>query len=133
MRVRIRRPQHQRRSRTLLAFALVIPAAGIVSAAGANSVSVTAATAFVALAVITIYDAGRVVLIVTRHGLGIAGPLFASIRWFAWTEVVEIDADAPVVSITTTGREMFQMFLEPRTAVLVASMVRRSMIARPPL
>lgn len=129
VRVRIRRPRHQQNARVLLAFALVIPAAGVLRVAGPNPVSLTAAAALILLATTSVYDAYRVVLVVTRYGIGVAGPLLAPVAWFAWGEILRVETDPPVVSFTTRSNDHYQLYLDPRAATFLASAIGRSMLA----
>ncbi|MFW5784119.1 MAG: hypothetical protein ACOCY8_06335, partial [Spirochaetota bacterium] len=84
MRIRLRRPRYQRNVRLLLAFALVIPAAGILQASGPNATSWFVTLILGAFAALAVYSAFRWVIVITRHGIGIAGTLGATTAWLAW-------------------------------------------------
>lgn len=133
MRVRIRRLKYQRNARVLLSFALLIPAAGFLTAAGLNSVSMTGAATLVLLAAVSFYDAYRTAIVVNRYGIGIAGPLFSAMRWFAWSEILQVETDAPVVSLTMRSRELYQIHVDPRAARFISTMVSRTIMTRPQL
>jgi len=130
MRIRIRRPRYQRSVRILLAFALLIPAGGIIQAAGVNEVSTIVGLIFVALAGLSLYDALRHVAVITRHGIGIAGTLGARTAWLAWQEILQIDVEDGVVSLTTRGRAMYQLQLDQRAANVMGRMVERHIVGR---
>jgi hypothetical protein len=133
MRVRIRRLKYQRNARVLLAFALLIPAAGFLTVAGPNTVSLTAVSSLVLLAFVSLYDALRVAVVVNRYGIGIAGALFSPMRWFAWSEIVQVETDAPIVALTTRSRELFQVHVDTRAARFITAMVGRTIMTHPPL
>jgi hypothetical protein len=112
----------------LLAFALVIPAAGITSVAGANPVSWFATVVLVGLAGISLYEAYRWVVVIVRHGIGIADMLGLGTTWLAWSEIVSVEIDGVVVSLATRGRQVYQVQLDQRAARLLARMVERNLV-----
>ncbi|HKJ85399.1 MAG TPA: hypothetical protein VKA06_04950 [Spirochaetia bacterium] len=130
MRIRIRRPRYQRNVRILLAFALLIPAGGIVQAAGANEVSIIVGLIFVALAGLSLYDAARHLAVITRHGIGIVGTLGSRTVWLAWGEILQIDVTDGVVSLTTRDRAIYQLQLDYRAASVMGRMVERQIVGR---
>jgi len=130
MRIPLRRPRYQRNARILLSFALLIPAAGIIQAAGPNEISVGVAVVLVLLAMVTFYDAVRRVAVITRQGIGIAGTLGSGTAWLAWQEILRIQVTDSVVSLTTRGRAIYQLQLDPRVARLVGRMVERQITGR---
>lgn len=130
MRLRLRRPRYQRSVRVLLAFALVIPAGTILQVSGPNPASLVFSGVLVALALFSAIEAFRWVVVITRHGIGIRGVLGMQTAWLAWGEIVQIDVDGPVVSLTTRGRSVHQVQLEPRAAALLGRMVEREIVGR---
>lgn len=129
MRVRLRRPRYQRNVRVLLAFALVIPAAGIAQVSGPNPVSWFITAVFIGLAGLSVYDAYRHVVVITRHGMGIAGSLGAGTTWLAWREIVHVAIDGPVVSLTTRGQQLYHVQLDRRAATVLTRMIERNLVA----
>jgi hypothetical protein len=130
MRIRLRRPRYQRSVRILLAFALVIPAASVTQVAGPNPVSLLLSLVLVALAGLSVYDAFRRIVVVTRYGIGIAGVITAATTWLAWGEIVRVDTEGPVVSLTTRDRAVYQVQIDSRAAALLTRMVERRMLGR---
>ena len=123
-RVRLFRPQYQRRARTL-------PAAGFFEAAGLNPVAVGASVVFALAAALTVFDAHRPVAVVLRSGLLIAGRLGQGYTSLSWTEITAIDSDHAMVSITTSGRQMYQLHIDSRAAGFIARMTRRMLFTKP--
>jgi len=114
----------------LLAFALIIPAAGVTQAAGPNPVSVVLTAILAVAALLSVYDAYRWVVVITRHGLGIAGRLGLGTVWLAWGEIVQVDVEGVVVSITTRGNIVYQTQLDRRAADFLGRMIERSIVGR---
>ena len=102
----------------LLAFALVIPAGTILQVSGPNPASLVFSGGLVGLALLSAIEAFRWVVVITRHGIGIRGV------------IVQIEVDGAVVSLTTRGRSIHQVQLEPRTAALLGRMVEREIVGR---
>ena len=130
MRISLYRPRYQRNVRILLAFALLLPAGGVAQAAGPNPVSWALTGFLVIAALLTVYDAYRRVLIVTRQGIGIVGTAGMGITWLAWGEIVQGDVDGVVVSITTRGNVIYQAQLDARAARFLGRMVERNIVGR---
>ncbi len=127
MSIRIHRPQHQRNVRVLLAFALVIPATGILGVSGLNPVSVVVTLLLLGFAVYMVYDAYRWIVVITRHGIGIAGSGGAT-TWLSWAEIVRVAVEEQTVSLTAKNRQMYQLSIGRRPALLFARMVERHMV-----
>ena len=130
MRISLYRPRYQRNVRILLAFALLLPAGGVAQAAGPNPVSWTLTALLVLAALLTVYDAYRRVLIVTRQGIGIVGTVGMGITWLAWGEIVQVDVDGVVVSITARGDTVYQTQLDRRAADFLGRMIERNIVGR---
>lgn len=128
MSIRVHRPQHQRNGRVLLAFALVIPAAGIIQVSGVNPVSVVATICLLGYSVYLVYDAYRWILIITRHGIGIAGSVGIPTTWLSWAEIVQIDVEEQTVALTAKNRQLYQLAIGRRAARFLSRMVERHMV-----
>ena len=89
-----------------------------------------AAVTFLSLAAVSAYDAWRHVVVVTRHGIGIAGRLGVRTTWLAWPEIVHIDVTDAVVSLTTRDRAIHQLQLDRRVAQFIGRMVERQIVGR---
>ena len=130
MHLRLRRPKYQRNVRVLLAFALVIPSAGLFQVAGTNPVTVAVAVLTIVAVVLVVWDANRQVVVITRYGIGVAGTLGSPTDWLTWGEIVRVELDEPVVSITTRDQRHYQLQLDARVARLLSRMVERH-LSRP--
>lgn len=130
MHLRLRRPKYQRNVRVLLAFALVIPSAGLFQVAGTNPVTVAVAVLTIVAVVLVVWDANRQVVVITRYGIGVAGTLGSPTDWLTWGEIVRVELDEPVVSITTRDQRHYQLQLDARVARLLSRMVERN-LSRP--
>lgn len=128
MRIRLRRPRYQRNVRVLLAFAFVIPAAGIMQAAGTNTVSSTVSVVLLLASAASVWDAYRWIVIITRHGIGIAGVPGSGVTWLAWGEILQVDLQVNVVSLTTRGAAIHHLQLDQRAAYLLCRMVERHLV-----
>ena len=130
MHLRLRRPKYQRNVRVLLAFALVIPSAGLFQVAGTNPVTVAVAVLTIVAVVLVVWDANRQVVVITRYGIGVAGTFGSPTDWLTWGEIVRVELDEPVVSITTRDQRHYQLQLDARVARLLSRMVERH-LSRP--
>ncbi|MFW5745049.1 MAG: hypothetical protein ACOC2D_17390 [Spirochaetota bacterium] len=133
MRIRLRRPRYQRNVRILLAFALIIPAAGVTQLSGTNPASLFLTVVLTLLAAWSVYDAYRWIAVVTRYGIGIAGVVGTGTTWLAWGEITRVEVEGMVVSLTTRGRAIYQIQIDPRAARFLARMVERQIVGRRPL
>ena len=132
MRIRLRRPRYQRNVRILLAFALVIPAAGVTQVSGTNPASLFLTVVLAVLAAWSVYDGFRWIAVVTRYGIGIAGVVGMGTTWLAWGEITRVEVEGMVVSLTTRDRAIYQIQIEPRAARFLARMVERQIVGRSP-
>jgi hypothetical protein len=132
MRIRLRRPRYQRNVRILLAFALVIPAAGVTQVSGTNPASLFLTVVLTVLAAWSVYDGFRWIAVVTRYGIGIAGVVGMGTTWLAWGEITRVEVEGMVVSLTTRDRAIYQIQIEPRAARFLARMVERQIVGRSP-
>ncbi len=130
MHLRLRRPKYQRNVRVLLAFALVIPSAGLFQVSGTNPVTIAVAGLTIAAIALVIWDAYRQVVVITRYGIGVAGTIGSPTEWLTWGEIVRVELDEPVVSITTRDQRLYQLQLDARVARLLSRMVERH-LSRP--
>lgn len=130
MRISLYRPRYQRNVRILLAFALLLPAGGVAQAAGPNPVSWALTASLVIAALLTVFDAYRRVLIVTRQGIGIVGTLGMGVTWLAWGEILQVEVDGVVVSITARGNAVYQAQLDERAARFLGRMIERNIVGR---
>lgn len=133
MRIRLRRPRYQRNVRVLLAFALIIPAAGVTQISGTNPASLFLTILLTLLAAWSVYDAYRWIAVVTRYGIGIAGVVGLGTTWLSWGEITRVEIEGMVVSLTTRGRTVYQIQVDPRAARFLARMVERQIVGRAPL
>ncbi len=141
MRIRLRRPPHQRNVRILLGAALLIPAAGFLPVSAARAadsvwgpgglIPLVAVGLLVALAAISVYDALRWVVIVTPHGIGIAGTLGSSAAWLAWSEIMRVETHGNIAVLATRDQQLYQLDLTRRTAEFLCRMVERHLVRRP--
>jgi hypothetical protein len=129
MTVHVRRPRHQRHVRVLLGFALVIPAAGIVQAAGVSPLALAAVAVLLSAAVFSAYDAYRWVLVIHRYGVGVRQSVGIRVVWVTWRDIVEIDVVDDVLSLTTREPAVYQVQSGRRSAELVSRMVERALVA----
>jgi hypothetical protein len=143
--VRIRRPAHARRSRLLLAIAVLLPAAGFFQAAGVNPLTTTAAIVLVAAAALIVADACRAVLVMTRHGLIIRQLFGSGSRELLWADVDRAEVHGPVIELQSRrfesgrpratrhapaqARSVFQLDLGKRAASAVARCHQRNLIS----
>ncbi len=125
MRVRMYRPRQQRRARTLLGIALLLPAAGFLNAAGPNPISLFATGLLVAAALLIVYDALRPVAVVVRTGILVAGSIGHRAHALSWSEIVRVDFDGAIVSIATINEQLYQLQIDARAAQLLSRMVER--------
>jgi len=125
MRVKLFRPPYQRNVKLLLAFAILIPAAGFLEAAGSNPISVSAAGILALVAAAVAVDAVRFIVLVTRQGIAIRRTLGSGLVWLSWTEIVRVAAVDAVLVLETRGRVIYQLQMTPRSAAFVARMVCR--------
>ncbi|TVQ22356.1 MAG: hypothetical protein EA382_12215 [Spirochaetaceae bacterium] len=130
MHLRLRRPRYQRNVRVLLAFALAIPSAGLFQVSGTNPVTVLVAGLTIAGIVLVVWDAYRWIVVITRYGIGVAGTFGSPTEWLTWAEIVRVELDEPVVSITTRDQRLYQLQLDTRVARLLSRMVERN-LSRP--
>jgi hypothetical protein len=130
MPLRLRRPRYQRHVRVLLAFALVIPSAGLFQLSGTNPVTLVVAGLTIAGVGLVVWDAYRQVVVITRYGIGVAGTIGSPTEWLTWAEIVRVEVDEPVVSITTRDQRLYQLQLDLRVARLLSRMVERH-LSRP--
>jgi hypothetical protein len=129
VRIRLYRPVAARRARSLLALALLLPAAGFLSAAGPNPVTIATSAAFAALAVVTFYSALRPIAVVVRSGLLITGAFGQPNHALSWGEIVRVERDDDVVGIATSNEKLYQLQLDPRAALLLSRMIERHIVA----
>ena len=127
MRVRLHRPVHQRRARCLLGIALLLPGAGFLQAAGLNPITIGASGVLVLIAAGVIHDALRPVAIVIRSGILLAGTFGHRASSVSWSEIVRVESAGVVVSLTTTGRMLYQIQVDPRAARFLSRMVERAL------
>ena len=127
MRVRLYRPAFQRRARCLLAVALLLPAAGFFQAAGVNPITIGASVVLVLTAVGFVYDSLRPVAIVIRSGILIAGTLGHGVSSVSWSEIVRVESTGGVVSLTTSGRSLYQIQVDTRAARFLSRMVEHAL------
>ena len=132
MRVRIYRPRHQRNARVLLAIALLLPAGGILQAAGVNPVSAAASVLCAFAAAFILYDSLRPVLTVLRSGLLISGALGQRATSISWNEITRVEESPGAVSISTRGAAIFQLHVDSRAARFLCRMVERQLLAGRP-
>jgi len=125
MRVRLYRPISQRRARSLLGIALLIPGAGFLQATGANPVTLVAAAALLLIATGVVYTALRPVAIVLRSGIIITGVFGSSASMISWSEIVRIESIDGSVSLTTAGRTLYQIQIDSRAARFLSRMAER--------
>lgn len=130
MRIRVRRPRYQRSVRILLAFALLLPAGGVLQVARPNPASLFLTSALVLASGWSLYDAFRWVVVITRHGVGVVGVIFASTTWIAWSEITRVEVDGIVVSLHTRGRAIHQIQVDARAARVLGRMVERQLLGR---
>jgi hypothetical protein len=129
MRVRFRRTPSQQRARTLLAVALLLPAAGFLQAAGINPVSVAGVIVCAVASFAAALSAIRPILIVLRVGITIPGSLGRPATSLGWREVKSVETTGGLVSLTTTSRVMYQLQLGTRGAEFLNRMVARNLLA----
>jgi hypothetical protein len=113
----------------LLSFALVIPAAGIVQAAGLSPVALAAVAGLLAGGAYLVFDAYRWIFIIHRYGVGIRGVLGNRTVWISWQEIVELDTEDDILEITTREPAIYQVQTGRRPAELVSRMVERNLVA----
>jgi hypothetical protein len=123
------RPRQQRRARTLLGIALLLPAAGFLNAAGPNPISLFATGLLFVAAVLVVYDALRPVAVVVRTGILVMGSLGHRAHALSWTEIVRVDFDGALVSITTMSEQLYQLQIDRRAARLLSRMVERRLVS----
>jgi hypothetical protein len=123
--VRIYRPRPQRVARMLLAFALLLPVAALFQAIGITRLTVFSTTALLVLAGSVLFGALRPVLIVGNHGLGVVGLFPADVNWLTWPEITAITTEGSVVSLTTTGKMVYQVQIDIRSTALLRRMVAK--------
>lgn len=128
MSLRIHRPKQQRNGRILLAFALVIPATGILQISGVNPVSIVVTLLFLGFSVYLVYDACRWIVIITRHGIGISGNPAMPTTWLSWEEIVQVEVEVLAVCITARNRQVYQLAIGRRAALLLSRMVERHLV-----
>jgi len=129
MRVRLYRPISQRRARSLLGIALLVPGAGFLQATGANPVTLVAAAALLLAATGVVFTALRPVATVLRSGIIIAGVFGSSASMISWSEIVRIESTDGLVSLTTAGRTLYQIQIDSRTARFLSRMAERVLSA----
>lgn len=129
MTIRVRRPRHQRQVRVLLSFAVIIPSAGIVQAAGISPIALAAVVALLSSGTFAVYDAYRSVFVIHRHGVGIRGLLGVRTVWLTWRDIVELDVEEDTLSLTTREPAIYQVQTGRRPAELVSRMVQRNLVA----
>lgn len=127
MRVRLYRPALQRRARSLLAVAVLLPGAGFLRAAGVNPITVVASAALVLTAAGLVYDALRPIAIVIRSGVLIPGALGHEAASVSWGEIVRVESTGGVVSLTTNGRSLYQIQVDTRAAQFLSRMVEHAL------
>ena len=115
----------QRRARSLLAIALLLPGAGFLQAAGANPVTLVASAALLLTATGVVLTALRPVAIVLRSGIIIAGVFGSSASMISWSEIVRIESLDGSVSLTTVGRALYQIQMDSRAARFLSRMAER--------
>ena len=137
MTIRLRRPRYQRNVRILLAAALLVPAAGFFPAAARATfpaadpgafVPVVAVGVLALLALVCIYDALRWVVLITVHGIGIAGTFGTGTTWIAWTEIVRVETHDGTAVLATKGQQLYQLELSSRMAGFLCRMVKRHLV-----
>ena len=128
MRVRLYRPAFQRRARCLLAIALLLPGAGFFQAAGVNPITIGASILLVLVAAGIVYDSLRPVAIIIRPGILIAGTLGHGVSSVSWSEIARVESTDGLVSLTTTGRILYQIQIDPRAARFLSRMVERAVL-----
>ncbi|MEE8441959.1 MAG: hypothetical protein V3S41_09570 [Spirochaetia bacterium] len=121
-RVRLYRPAIRRRARCLLAVALLLPGAGFLQAGGVNSITIVASGALLLAAAGVVYDALRPVVIVIRAGIMIAGAFGYGAAGISWNQIVRVELTGGVVSLTTTGRMLYQIEVDLRAARFLSRM-----------
>lgn len=128
MRVRIYRPGYQKRARTLLAIALLLPPSGVIGAAGLNPISVTFLAICVAGAGFILGNTFRPVVTALRHGILIAGSAAVPEAAVAWVEITAVEVQDGVVSLTA-GDTMYQLQVDSRSAAFLGRMAERHVFA----
>ena len=123
--LRVYRPRPQKVARVLLAFALLLPVAALFQAVGVTRLAVGASFVLGILAAALVFGAFRPVLIVGRHGLGVVGLFPGEVHWLTWPEISAVTTDGAVVSLTTTGKMIYQVRIDIRSAALLRRIVAK--------
>jgi hypothetical protein len=130
MRVRLYRPIQQRRARCLLGIALLLPAAGFIQAAGLNPVTGFASAVLLLGFIAVVIMALRPVIVVLRSGILIFGSFGQPTASVAWGEIVRVESTDGVVSLTTSGKALYQIQVDTRTAGFLSRMIEQSISSR---
>jgi hypothetical protein len=82
----------------------------------------------VACSLLLIYDAYRWVLIITRHGIGIAGSPGARTVWLGWQELTSVESRSGVLSVTARHGSVYQVEVGSRAAGVVSRLMQRNLV-----
>ena len=124
---------------------MLLPAAGFVQAAGANPLTLTATVMLSVVSAMTMVNAYRSVLIMTRDGLIIRQLFGGGSRELLWADVKRAESHGPVIELEsrpygagasrTTAyppaqpRSVFQLDVGERAALAIARCYRRKLVS----